>query len=312
MSERTPAPTVSVVICAFADDRWSDLRAAVGSVLAQAPEPAEVIVVVDHNRALAKRARDGLAGALVLENGGTRGAGEARNVGARAARGAILAFLDDDARAAPGWLARGARAFADARVMGVGGTIEPAWDLGAPSWFPAEFNWTVGCTYPGLPTTPTPVRNLIAANMFVRRSVFERIGGFRAGFGKQGQRSRPEETELCLRANQRWPDGVWLYDPGVTVRHRVPPSRGRPRYFVSRCYNEGRGKAALVGYAGPREGLAAERAYTRRTLPAGAARGLADALTGRDRSGPLRSAAIAAGLAVTALGYVQGRVWEQS
>ena len=41
--------------------------------------------------------------------------------------------------------------------MGVGGTIEPAWEQGSPRWFPHEFNWTVGCTYPGLPTAPASI-----------------------------------------------------------------------------------------------------------------------------------------------------------
>jgi GT2 family glycosyltransferase len=299
---------VSVVICAFAEERWPDLKAAVESVFAQSPPVKEIVVVIDHNPALFKRALESLSGVRVLENTAGRGAGEARNTGVSATTGAILGFLDDDATAVSGWIGHAIDAFADPQVMGVGGTIEPAWDREPPRWFPQEFNWTVGCTYPGLPNAPAPVRNLIAANMFVRRSVFDELGGFRAGFGKKETQSRPEETDLCLRANQRWPARMWLYDPAVAVRHRVPATRGRPRYFISRCYNEGLGKAALVGYLGSGDGLAAERAYTRRTLPAGIAEGLRVTIAERDLAGIARSASIVVGLAATVTGYLLGKM----
>ena len=264
---RAPLET-SVVICAFADERLRCLREAVASVREQTVAPREIVVVIDHNPDLLARARHSLEQAIVVANSGAPGAGEARNTGVAASIGTVLAFLDDDACAAPDWNERALAAFARDRVMGVGGTIEPAWEQGSPRWFPHEFNWTVGCTYPGLPTAPAPVRNLIAANMFVSRARLRASSaGFRSGFGKRGTRSRPEETDLCLRANARWPEGVWLHDPAVRVRHRVPAARGRRRYFLARCYNEGLGKAALAQYADSSAALAAERDYTRRVLP---------------------------------------------
>lgn len=300
-------PSVAVVICAYDERRLGLLETAVRSVLDQTVPAADVVVAVDHNPALAALARTRLSGARVIESDRDRGAGEARNAGVAAARaGDVLAFLDDDARAERDWIERAVRAFEDERVLGVGGTIAPAWERGAPDWFPAEFNWTIGCSYPGLPEQVAPVRNLIAASMFVRGSVFVELGGFRAGFGKRGTRSRPEETELCLRANRRWPQRVWLHDPSVAVRHSVPAARGRASYFFARCYQEGRGKAELARYAGSSAALAAELQYSRRTLPAGVMAGLRDAASGRDRAGLARSAAIVGGLGATAAGYAHG------
>ncbi len=308
MSAR-PGEQVAVVICAYAQERFGCLHEAVESVRAQTVAPAELVVAIDHNEALLELARERLHGARVVESAGRPGAGEARNAGVAASpRGTILAFLDDDARAQPDWIERALPAFCDERVMGVGGTIEPAWEERSPAWFPPEFNWTVGCSYAGLPSSPAPVRNLIAASMFVRREVFEALGGFRAGFGKQGSRSRPEETDLCLRANARWPGRLWLHDPEVAIRHRVPAARGRVGYFVTRCYQEGRGKAELAQLVGGSAALSAERAYTRRTLPAGVAAGVREALSGRDARGLARSAAILAGLGATAAGYAHGRI----
>ncbi len=301
------AQGVSVVVCAHTERRFAELRGAVESIRAQTVPAREIIVVIDHNPELLARAREALPDERVVENAGNQGAGEARNSGVSVASGPILGFLDDDAMASPTWIEQGVRAFQEETVMGVGGTIVPAWEGEPRRWFPAEFNWTIGCTYPGLPTTPAPVRNLIAANMFVRHSLFGELGGFRAGFGKTKGRSGVEETDLCLRANQRWPDRIWLYDPAVLVQHRVPEDRLRLGYFIARCYDEGMAKAALVGFLGSEDGLAAERVYTRRTLPRGFAQGLWATVSGHDLAGAGRSAAIVAGLGATVAGYLRGR-----
>ena len=55
----------------------------------------------------------------------------------------------------------------------------PFWSANQPFWFPEEFNWVIGCTYRGMPTKNAPVRNLIGANMSVRKDVFTKVGGFR-------------------------------------------------------------------------------------------------------------------------------------
>ena len=299
---------VSVVLCAYTELRWDDLCAAVGSVREQSLAAREIIVVIDNNPDLLARVRESMSDVTAIENTGARGAGEARNRGVELATGSIIAFLDDDAVATPAWIERAATAFADPRVLGVGGTIEPAWDAQAPRWMAEEFYWTVGCTYPGLPTTPAPVRNLIAANMFVRRAAFLELDGFRAGFGKTGARSGTEETDLCIRANQRWPQGVWLYDPDVAVNHRVPQSRSCPSYFISRCYDEGVAKASIVGFVGGGDGLASERVYTTRTLPRGFVKGMKATLVGHELDGIARSISIVVGLTATIMGYLAGKV----
>jgi glycosyltransferase involved in cell wall biosynthesis len=298
---------ISVVLCAYTEERWDDLVAAVRSIRNQSLAAQEIVVVIDNNPTLLARVRDSMPDVLAIESKGARGAGEARNSGVRAASGSIVAFLDDDAVADPDWLEHGADAFASDEVIGVGGRIEPAWDDAPPRWLAEEFYWTIGCTYPGLPTSRAPVRNLIATNMFVRRAAFLEIGGFRAGFGKTGARSGTEETDLCIRAGQKWPERIWLYDPAVAVIHRVPNARATPKYFVSRCYDEGVAKASIVTFVGWHDGLAAERAYAAHTLPRGLARGLGAALSGRDPHGLARSASIVVGLAATLAGYARGR-----
>ncbi len=313
---------ISVVICAYTEKRWDDLVACVASVCQQTVAPFEVIVVIDHNPQLLRRFRDHMPTAImpsviVLQNEGEPGASASRNTGVKAARGSIVAFLDDDAEASPDWIEQIIWGFADPDVLGVGGFLQPVWLNGRPGWFPEEFNWVIGCSYRGLPEAAAPVRNLIGANMSVRRGVFESIGGFRGGFGniKSGGASGTsflksvagdEETELCIRALQRWPNGKWLYEPKARVRHQVPGSRASLRYFLSRCYDEGLGKASLSRLVGPGPGLSSERHYVANTLPKGVLRGLGSTIQNYDLAGIQQSAAIIAGLSATVAGYIVG------
>lgn len=301
-------PAVSVVICAYTEARWDDLLAAVASLQRQTAPPLEILAVIDHNARLYDAARLNLPGVRVLRNVERRGLSGARNTGAAECRGRLVAFLDDDAVAAPNWIERlTERHVGTPHVLAVGGAILPSWPGRAPRWFPEEFLWVVGCTYRGLPTTVAPVRNPIGANLSLRADVLKAIGGFRAELGRVG--TYPvggEETELCIRAQQAFPEGVVLYDPQARVSHRVSPERTRWRYFRRRCYSEGISKAIISRLVGTRNGLASERAYVRRTLPSGVLRGLADAVLRRDPYGLARAAAIVLGLGFTTMGYARG------
>lgn len=306
--EGAAAGGISVVICAFTEERWDALRGAVASVAAQRRAALETIVVIDHNDALLERSRVELQAARVIPNAHGKGLSGARNSGIDAAGGEMIAFLDDDAIADPDWLAVLARALADDATLGAGGAVDPDWLDGRPRWFPAEFNWVVGCAHNGMPDAPAAVRNVIGANMAFRADLLRELGGFREGIGRVG--SVPlgcEETDLCIRAQQQRPAGRVVYDPGARVRHLVPAARGTLRYFVSRCRAEGRSKALLARFVGSTDGLASEREYTARTLPRGVLRGLRDAARG-DLHGLARAATIVAGLATTTLGYVSGRL----
>jgi len=300
-------PSISVVTAAFAMERWDGLCQAVASITAQTVTVLETIVVIDHNPDLLDRARRELPGVVVVPNLRDRGASGARNSGVAASRGDVVAFLDDDAVASPSWLEIMLPHFAEPGVVGVGCRVVPVWAGSRPRWFPAEFDWAVGGSYRGMPESAAPVRNVWTCGMAVSRSVFEAIGGFRDDFGKVGGRSRPEDTDLSLRAAAARPGGTWVYDPAATVSHHVPLERATFGFFLRRCLNEGAGKAALAALNGSDQSTSAERLYTRRVLPAGVARGLRDTVRG-DAAGGLRSAAIAAGLSSAMAGFAAGRV----
>jgi GT2 family glycosyltransferase len=290
---------MSVVICAHDSRRWGDLQAAVDAVKRQTVPAAQIVVVVDGNDELLTRARAELDGVDVVENTEHPGLGGARNTGIAAANHPVVGFLDDDVVVTERWLELLAAPFADPDVAGVGGSIAPRWQSRRPEWFPAEFDWVVGCTYRGMPERE--VRNLIGCNMSYRRDLLVELGGFRLGYGC-------DETELCIRLRQRWPEKHLVYVPEAAASHYVPDSRATFSRFLSRCFFEGGSKAVVTHLVGRERGLASERTYTLRTLPRGVTAGLADLLRRGDRSGPARSGAIIAGLAATVAGYAKGRL----
>ncbi|GII23954.1 glycosyltransferase family 2 protein [Planosporangium mesophilum] len=294
---------VSVVIPCHTERRWPQLVRAVGSVFAQQPRPIEVVVAVDHNETLYERAVRELPGVTVLANRFQRGVSGNRNTGVRHTTTEVVALLDDDAYAHPGWLAGLVAPFADPAVVGTGGAIRPDWERPRPAWFPDEFLWVVGGSYTGMPAETAPIRNVWSASMAVRRDVFDLVDGFRVGFGKVGDRSRPEDTDLCIRMSNAT-GGRWMYVPGALIDHPVEAARTRLRFFLHRCYQEGRGKVEMARLNDGGESLGSERSYLTRTLPRAVGRGLADAVRGRGAANAAKAGAVLAGVAAAAVGGV--------
>lgn len=280
------------------------LSQAIESVRAQETPADEIVLAIDHSPELMAEAERRWPDLKLVENVEEQGLSGARNSGVAACVGEVVAFLDDDAVAAPDWLARLTEAYREPAVLGAGGAVRPAWVEGKPGWFPPEFDWVVGCTHSGMPAERATVRNLVGANMSFRREILAEAGGFRHELGRVGTiPAGCEETDLCIRIGQRWPDRKIVYDPAAAVDHVVPASRGGLSYFTSRCRGEGRSKAVLAGLVGSQSGLEAERSYVRRTLPLGVLRGVGDALRG-DIAGVGRAAAIVAGLLTTTAAYL--------
>jgi hypothetical protein len=297
-----------VVICTYSARRWTNLAAGVASVRSQLQAGDELLVVVDHAPDVQARAVAELTGCRVLANTHGNGLSGARNTGVESSRGEVVAFLDDDALPGAGWLESLRHRFTDPAVTGVAGAVEPDWEGGrAPRWFPPEFGWVVGCDYVGLPADGAEVRNPIGASMALRRAAVLAVGGFSELVGRVG--ALPvgcEETELSIRLAQADQGGRMLRDTSGPVAHLVPAERQRLRYFLSRCYHEGRSKAVLSRLVGTQQGLASERAYATRILPLGVLKHAMAVFRG-DLAGPVRSLMVLVGLGTTAVGYLSVR-----
>jgi hypothetical protein len=310
------AAETSVVVSTYNEKRWVDLLACVRSLESQTLSPLEVIVVVDHNPSLLERAADAFPDAIVVPNQRARGLSGARNSGTAVARGSIVAFIDDDARAEPDWLERLQECFGeDGSVVGAGGALLPLWDGPEARWIPREFYWVFGCSYTGLPEELAPVRNPIGANMAVKAEVLKEIGGFREGGEVDAPRELrargvvraggnvPDDTDLAIRVKQRRPDAIWLYQPEARVLHTVTRERASLGYFLRRSFEEGVGKASLSDLVGSDAGLEAERRHAAVVLPRGVARELRGFLSG-EGTAALRALAIIGGLLAAGAGFL--------
>lgn len=121
----SPPPLVSILVCTFNRDRL--LPGALRSLLAQTgidQDATEIIVVDDGStdatqRIIAELQRDSPI-RIVAVTGAHVGLGAARNLAVSHARGAWLAFFDDDQIADPCWLSALLASASAAQVDGVG------------------------------------------------------------------------------------------------------------------------------------------------------------------------------------------------
>ncbi len=160
--EAPAAPAVSVVIPTFNE------AAGIGPLLAYLRREAGgalEIIVADGGSTDATRARAAHAGARVLACP-RKGRAAQLNHGARAAAGAVLYFLHADSYPPPGFLADIGRAVA----AGAGsGCYRLAFDH--PHWFLRASAW--------LTRFPLKIVRFGDQSLFVRRALFEQIGGYR-------------------------------------------------------------------------------------------------------------------------------------
>lgn len=223
-------------------NRPAEIRRCVTSVYASKfPSNQYEVLVVDNgstDRTLREAQRAGARTLSVPEPNRS----EARNAGARVARGRWLAFTDSDCEVDEGWLAALAKAVGEAeaaenaskKVGAIAGTIES----GAPEtpieayiafrqWIDQEKFLT-----PGRKFSPPFAAT---ANLAIRKDVFEEVGGFDPALANAGQ-----DADWCWRMQR----AGWTIDraPGACVTHY---HRATLKDAVRQAHRYGRGNAAL-------------------------------------------------------------------
>ena len=239
---------VSVIISTYTKERFQDVNSCLVSLKAQTLQPTEIILVLDPKEDLVDFYRSRFSSDVKIVVSDNIGLSYARNAGIKNAKGEIVAFIDDDAKADEQWLERLLASYEDPAVVGVGGRINPKWEGQRPFWFPEELNWIVGCSYKGQPLKRKAIRNPIGCNMSFRRSIFRDVGYFRSDIGRFGKALLcNEETEFSVRALKSIDNSKILYEPSAIVHHSISKERGRLKYLWRRSFYEGLSKAIITG-----------------------------------------------------------------
>jgi len=242
---------ISAIVCTYSNA--SLLRRTLDSLIKQTLPPQEYeIVVVDNNstdntrevvRDFEERASHQIK--YILET--TQGLSAARNTGIQQSSGPIISFIDDDAEAAPDWLATVVEAFNQhPDAWGVGGNTFAIWDAERPSWLTDDFLPDLSIQDRGPIKLKLPrQQHLLGTNSSFRREVFAEIGYFPTDLGRVGKNLLAgEEAELCRRIHLH---GKSMYHiPNVVVYHHVTTERMTRSYFRKRCYLSGLSRASYV------------------------------------------------------------------
>jgi len=149
------------------------------------------------------------------------GPSDKRNLGAKMAKGKILAFIDDDSYPSPDWLEQAHNVYQKLSVSAVcGPSLTPPNDsiyqkasgYVWSTWFGSGGAGTYRCT----PQASRKVDDYPTVNLFVKKSDFRHTGGFNLKFWPG------EDTELCHKLVYLLHQKI-IYDPNIVVYHHRRP-----------------------------------------------------------------------------------------
>ena len=198
-------PKVSVIVCSY--NGAKTLERCLESLRRIEYPDYEVILVDDGSKDDTEEiaSRNPWITYLRQENSGLS---MARNVGARAATGEVLAYTDSDCMADPQWLYFMVGTLLSGAYAGVGG----------PNVSPPAENWIQACVAaaPGGPNhvllTDQIAEHIPGCNMAFYKWAFERVGGFDPEYRKAG-----DDVDFCWRLQQ---DGQIIgFSPSAIVWH---------------------------------------------------------------------------------------------
>ena len=159
-------------------------------------------------------------GVRVLNTGkDTTGPAEKRDLAIKEAQGSICAFIDDDAYPDRDWLKNAVKYFNDDRVGAVGGPgltpPEDSFMMKAGGLCYESFMGSGPIRYRFVKDKHRTVDDITAYNLFIRKDVLEKTGGFASTF------YGGEDTKLCIEITKL--GKLILYRPDVIVYHHRRP-----------------------------------------------------------------------------------------
>jgi hypothetical protein len=250
-------------------DRADALRNLLRALEQQSYPHFEVIVVVGPTRDHTLDVLAEYAGRVRVLRCPAANLGQSRNIGLAAARGAIVAYIDDDAVPSFNWLAQIARLFADPQLTATGGSVYlihpdrplPQHRIGIASAMAEQIDVRASWLDRIVPAGESSwwTGRMMGTNMAFRRLALLEIGGFDEYF-----RWVFDDTDICLRLMAA---GHVVHPVTEAVMYHIPASSRNRVAFSHNVKYWVQTQAAV--YFTIRHGLAAgetRRAIARRCL----------------------------------------------
>jgi GT2 family glycosyltransferase len=222
-----PWPFISVIVCTYNGART--IRDCLEALLKIEYPKFEVIVVNDgSNDETAAITKEYGFRLITVKNGGLS---NARNIGLEAAKGEIVAYIDDDAYPDKHWLKYLANTFLRTTHVGIGG----------PNIAPYDDGLIADCVAnsPGGPNhvllSDQVAEHIPGCNMAFRKESLREIGGFDTQFRVAG-----DDVDVCWRLQEKgWTLG---FSPSAVVWHH---RRNSLRAYWRQQLNYGKAEALL-------------------------------------------------------------------
>ncbi|MGB0383263.1 MAG: glycosyltransferase family 2 protein [Ardenticatenaceae bacterium] len=233
---------ISVVICTY--NRADLLANALETVCEQTLSASEYEVIVVDNNSSDETASVTHAFAARYPNlryafEPQQGLSHARNRGWQEAKGDYVGYIDDDCKVPAGWLAV-AKALIERLAPDVfGGPYFAFYKTPKPAWFKDEYAsyepYPNATFIEGLPDA------LHGGNLFLRRELIKKVGGFNPALGMSGEKmAYGEETALLRQLHATRPNLRLYYEPKLLLYHLVRPEKMSLRWIMYNRFMSGR------------------------------------------------------------------------
>lgn len=243
--QQIPDMSVSVIVITL--NRPACVRRCLACIAAQNPAPEQILVVDASCDEKTRNASAEFPNVQYLRNDNGMGRMTAsRNIGLKHAMSDVIAFLDDDAFAHPGWLNALLAAYTAPSIGAVGGRALNAQPdeatTGVEEIGRLRPNGTLTGYFAADPKRVIEVDHLMGCNMSFRREVLAQLGGFREDYpGISGVR---EDSDMCLRVSRL--GYRILFNPAAVVDHiGAPQAKGR-RFDWRYVYYSHRNHTAML------------------------------------------------------------------